>query len=52
MSWIPRGFRALPGPLPMRVVEAMVIVAFSLVALHFFYEWAGGAFLDTGGAVG
>ena len=52
MNWIPRGFRALPGPLPVRILESVVIVAAFLVALHFFYEWAGNTFLDTGGAVG
>jgi len=52
VSWIPRGFRALPGPLPLRIVEAAVIVAIFLVLLHFFYEWVGNSFLDTGGAVG
>ena len=52
MSWIPKGFRALPGPLPVRLVEAAVIVSVFLVMLHFFYEWVGNTFLDTGGAVG
>jgi hypothetical protein len=52
MSWIPRAFRALPGPLPVRIVQALVIVAAFLVALHFFYEWLGNTFLDTGGTVG
>ena len=52
MSWIPRSFRALPGPLPLRIAESVVIVAVFLVLLHFFYEWAGNTFLDTGGAVG
>ena len=52
MSWIPRAFRALPGPLPAQIVQAAVILAVFLVALHFFYEWVGSTFLDTGGAVG
>jgi len=52
MSWIPRGFRALPGSLPLRILQSIVIVAILLVALHFFYEWVGSTFLDTGGAVG
>ena len=52
MSWIPKGFSALPGPLPARIAQTAVIVSVVLVALHFFYEWVGNAFLDTGGAVG
>ena len=51
MSWIPRGFRALPGPLPVRILQAIVIVAILLVALHFLYEWVGSTFLDTGGGI-
>ena len=26
MSWIPRAFRALPGSLPLRVLQSVVIV--------------------------
>jgi len=52
VSWIPRGFRALPGPLPVRIGEAVILVAIFLVALNFFYEWVGDTFLDTGGLVG
>lgn len=51
MSWIPRAFQALPGPLPVRVLQAIVIVAILLVVLHFFYEWVGSTFLDTGGGI-
>lgn len=51
MSWIPQAFRALPGPLPVRILQAIVIVAILLVVLHFFYEWVGSTFLDTGGGI-
>ena len=51
MSWIPRAFRSLPGPMPVRVLQAIVIVAILLVVLHFFYEWVGSTFLDTGGGI-
>jgi hypothetical protein len=51
MSWIPRTFRALPGPLPVRIVEAILIVVVVALMLHFFYEWVGGTFLDTGGGI-
>ena len=49
---IRRGFHSLPGPLAIRVVLALVIVAAALVGLHFFYEWLGNLLLDTGGTVG
>jgi hypothetical protein len=49
---IRRGFQALPGPLPIRIVTAALIVAVALVALHFFYEWLGNLLLDTGGTIG
>ncbi len=45
-------YHALPGPAPVRVAIALVILAILLVALHFFYEWVGNTFLDTGGTVG
>ncbi len=48
---IRRSFNALPGPLPVRIIEAIVIVVLFLVGLHFFYTWLG-IFLDPGGAVG
>ncbi len=49
---IRRGFQALPGPTPVRIVTSIVIVAAALVALHFFYDWVGNTFLDTGGTLG
>lgn len=49
---IKRLFNALPGPLPVRIAQAIVIVVVLLVALFYFYDWAGTTFLDTGGGVG
>lgn len=49
---IRRAFRALPGPLPVRIVIAVVLVAALLVALHFFYDWLGRLLLDPGGGIG
>ncbi len=49
---IRRGFRALPGPLPVRIVETLVLVAVLLVALHFFYTWLGQVLVDPGGGIG
>ena len=45
-------FNALPGPLPARILLAIVIVVALLVALFFFYDWLGSTFLDTGGTLG
>lgn len=45
-------YRALPGPTPLRIVISVVALVIFLVALHFFYEWVGTTFLDTGGTVG
>ena len=47
-----RIYRALPGPTPLRVLTSLVLISVALVALHFFYEWVGSSFLDTGGTVG
>jgi hypothetical protein len=49
---IARLYRSLPGPGPVRVGIAVVLLVAALVALHFFYEWLGNTFLDTGGTVG
>ena len=47
-----RIYRMLPGPTPVRVLTSIVLISIALVALHFFYEWVGTNFLDTGGTVG
>lgn len=47
-----RIYRMLPGPTPVRVATSIVLICIALVALHFFYEWVGSNFLDTGGTVG
>ena len=52
MSWIPKAFRLLPGPLTARITESALIVALVLVGLHFFYSWLGNLILDQGGTVG
>ena len=46
-----RLYAALPGPAPVRVTLALVLLVGALVALHFFYEWLGAVLLDTGGTV-
>ena len=52
MSWIPKGFRLLPGPLSVRIGQTVVIVTAVLVGLHFFYSWLGIWLIDQGGTVG
>ncbi len=52
MSWIPKGFRLLPGPLAAKIAQTVVIVAVVLVGLHFFYSWLGNVMIDQGGTVG
>lgn len=47
-----RVYRALPGPTPVKVATSILLVCIALVALHFFYEWLGSTYLDTGGTVG
>lgn len=49
---IRRLWRVLPGPMWVRVLEAAVVTAAFLVALHFFYDWLGKILLDQGGTVG
>ncbi len=47
-----RIYRALPGTTSVKVATSIVLISIALVALHFFYEWVGATFLDTGGTVG
>ncbi|MGI9584420.1 MAG: hypothetical protein ACR2N7_02400 [Acidimicrobiia bacterium] len=46
-----RAFLALPGPIPVKVIIAVVLVVLFLVVLNFVYGWLGNL-LDSGGAVG
>jgi hypothetical protein len=49
---IRRGWEALPGSLPMRVLIVVVIVLALLVTLHFVYTWMGDRLIDPGGGIG
>ncbi|MEE8497272.1 MAG: hypothetical protein V3S62_01925 [Acidimicrobiia bacterium] len=49
MRWL---WYRLPGPRPIRILSAILIVAIGLIALHFIYEWMGTTLLDTGGSIG
>ena len=44
-------YRTLPGSTPVKILTSIVLIAMALVALHFFYEWVGSTFLDTGGGI-
>ncbi len=46
-----RMFNALPGPRPVQVVLAAVIVIVAFVALLFVYDWMGNNLLDSGGTI-
>ncbi len=45
-------FLGLPGPMPLKVVIAVVVVVVGLVALFFVYDWIGTNMLDSGGTIG
>lgn len=47
---IRRLYRGLPGPRPIKVLLAIVIIAVLLVALGVLFEQAG-SLLDTGGVI-
>lgn len=45
-------FLDLPGPMVVKIVVAVIVVAVGLVALFFFYDWIGTSLLDSGGTIG
>ena len=45
-----RLFEMLPGPMPVRVLLAIVAAVLVFVALIVLFEWAGD-FLDDGGVI-
>ena len=45
-------FLALPGPMAVKVVIAVMVALVALVALFFVYDWIGTNLLDTGGTIG
>jgi hypothetical protein len=44
-------FLALPGPMAVKVILAIIVVVIALIALNFIYDWMGN-FLDSGGNIG
>ena len=47
-----RWFLRLPGPMPVKIVIAVVVVIAAVVALFFVYDWIGSNLLDSGGTIG
>ena len=47
---IKRIYGSLPGPTPVKVLLAVVLVAVALTLLVILFEWAG-QFLGTGGTI-
>ena len=45
-------FLGLPGPMPLKVVIAVVVAIAAIVALFFVYDWIGTSLLDSGGTIG
>ncbi|VAW08848.1 hypothetical protein MNBD_ACTINO01-428 [hydrothermal vent metagenome] len=43
-------FMKLPGPIPVKVVLAVIIVVIALFVLNAVYNWMGN-FLDSGGTI-
>jgi uncharacterized membrane protein len=48
---VTRMFNALPGPRPIQIVMAVIIVVIAFVALLFVYDWMGNNLLDSGGGI-
>lgn len=47
-----RAYLSLPGPTPVRILLAAVIVMVAIVVLGFVYDYLGRTYLDTGGTIG
>ncbi len=45
-----QAFLKLPGPIPVKVVLAVIIVVIALFVLNAVYNWMGN-FLDSGGTI-
>ncbi|MFO7700594.1 MAG: hypothetical protein R6W79_08330 [Acidimicrobiia bacterium] len=47
-----KAFLALPGPIPIKVLLAIIIVVVFFIVLFSVYDWMGANLLDSGGGVG
>lgn len=46
-----RAFKALPGPRPVQVALAAILVVIAFILLMFVYDWMGNTLLDSGGTI-
>ena len=46
-----RAFNALPGPRPVQVALAAILVVIAFILLMFVYDWMGNTLLDSGGTI-
>lgn len=46
-----RMFNALPGPRPVQVALAAILLLLAFVVLMFMYDWMGNNLLDSGGTI-
>jgi hypothetical protein len=47
-----KAFLALPGPIPVKIVLAVIAFVVFFVVLFSVYDWMGANLLDSGGGVG
>ncbi len=46
-----RLFNALPGPRPVQILLAVIVVIVAFIGLMFIYDWMGNNLLDSGGTI-
>jgi hypothetical protein len=46
-----RMFNALPGPRPVQIALAAILLILAFIALMFVYDWMGNNLLDSGGTI-
>ena len=46
-----RAFNALPGPRPVQIALAAILLIIAFIVLMFVYDWMGNTLLDSGGTI-
>jgi hypothetical protein len=46
-----RMFNALPGPRPVQIALAAILLIIAFIALMLVYDWMGNSLLDSGGTI-
>ena len=46
-----RAFNSLPGPRPVQIVLAAILLIVAFIVLMFVYDWMGNTLLDSGGTI-